>query len=260
MDQRDVSKARARETDPDASRRGTKTLAAEIAHGQRVQILLQCDELEVSEGIQTLIWRGEPCACEFAIRTPKVQVNRVLYPRVFVLLNSVPIGSLTFALKVKIEPAVRGEKGLRGDRARYYNYAFLSYANADLAEVIKRAQMLRAWGTDFFLDLLSLKTREEWLPRLYEEIDRCDVFYLFWSSQAKKSEYVMKETIYARARQASSGNGDPDIIPVIIEGPPPPPPPDELKDLHFNDWMLYVLSGTKLPPTSCENKVNHQLV
>jgi hypothetical protein len=53
----------------------------------------------------------------------------------------------------------------------------------------------------------------------------------------------MKETEYALARRMSSESSDPDIIPVIIEGPPPPSPPEALKDIHFNDSLLYVLAG-----------------
>jgi hypothetical protein len=160
-----------------------------------------------------------------------------------VLVDSVPVGSLTFALKVTAEAVSKTEPELRGDRARRYAYAFLSYASPDRAEVIKRAQGLRAGGTSFFNDLLSLDPGERWEKRLYEEIDRCDVFYLFWSSKAKASEWVMKETEYALARRLTSENGDPDIIPVIIEGPPPPSPPESLKEIHFNDNLLYVLAA-----------------
>ena len=141
------------------------------------------------------------------------------------MVNSVPVGSLTFALKVTQEKAEAGIQ-LRGDRARRYTYAFLSYASADRAEVIKRAQGLKAGGTSFFNDLLSLEPGERWEKRLYKEIDRCDVFYLFWSSQAKASKWVMKEIERALDRRAKSENGDPDIIPIIIEGPPPPAPPN----------------------------------
>ena len=69
------------------------------------------------------------------------------------------------------------------------------------------------------------------------------MFYLFWSSKAKDSEWVMKETEYALARRMTSETGNPDIIPVIIEGPPPPSPPESLKDIHFNDSLLYVLAA-----------------
>jgi hypothetical protein len=37
-------------------------------------------------------------------------------------------------------------------------------------------------------------------------------------------------------------NGDGFIRPVPIEGPPPVAPPEELRHLHFNDKVLYLLA------------------
>jgi predicted component of type VI protein secretion system len=219
LDQRDIAKALAQETDPDASRRGMQTLAAEIERGQRVDIVIEARGLGVDQERQTLVWRGEPCARQFTVAAPRDAAGRTLHPRVLVLVDSVPVGMLSFALKVE-ETAEAAKIELKGDRAKRYTYAFLSYASPDRTEVIKRAQGLRAGGTSFFNDLLSLEPGQRWEKRLYQEIDRCDVFYLFWSSKAKDSEWVIKETEYALARQARSGNGEPDVIPVIIEGPP----------------------------------------
>jgi hypothetical protein len=52
------------------------------------------------------------------------------------------------------------------------------------------------------------------------------------------------------ARNAASPNGEPDIVPVIIEGPPPPTPPDTLKDIHCKDALIYVLAGLQGPRPS----------
>jgi hypothetical protein len=242
LDQREIVKALALEADPKSSRRGVQTLAAEIARGQRVEIIFEGRGLQTDQERQSIIWRGEPCVCQFTVSVAASAAGRTFHPRVLVLVDSVPGGSLTFALKVTQEAAAAGIE-LRGDRARRYAYAFLSYASPDRAEVIKRAQGLKAGGTNFFNDLLSLEPGERWEKRLYEEIDRCDVFYLFWSSQAKDSEWVLREAEYALARRAASQDGIPDIIPVIIEGPPPAARPDSLKDIHFNDSLIYVLAG-----------------
>jgi hypothetical protein len=59
---------------------------------------------------------------------------------------------------------------------------------------------------------------------------------------------VRRGTEYALARRAASENGDPDIIPVIIEGPPPATPPESLRDIHFNDSLIYVLAGVQNRP------------
>ena len=122
-------------------------------------------------------------------------------------------------------------------------YAFLSYASSDRAEVIKRAMMLKAVGVEFFLDLLSLDPGERWERRLYEEIDRCDVFFLFWSANAARSSWVVCEAEYALRRFDVSNEEEPDIRPIIVEGPPVPPPPESLQRIHFNDPLCYVLAG-----------------
>ena len=121
-----------------------------------------------------------------------------------------------------------------------YKWAFISYASADRNEVLKRTQMLAVNGIEFFQDILRLDPGERWERRLYREIDRSDVFYLFWSSAAKTSTWVIKEVEYAM--MCNGGElAPPEIVPVIIEGPPPVEAPPELAHLHFDDRMSYFM-------------------
>ena len=80
--------------------------------------------------------------------------------------------------------------------------------------------------------------------RLYLEIDRCDLFLLFWSSHAQSSRWVRNEVKYALSRQGPDELAPPEIRPVIIEGPPIPPPWPELAHLHFGDRLVYVMAGS----------------
>jgi hypothetical protein len=127
---------------------------------------------------------------------------------------------------------------------RRYHHAFISYASEDRAEVLKRTQMLKLVSIDFFQDLLSIEPGERWAKALYKNIDKSDVFFLFWSTAAKNSEWVMKEVRYAIERHGGDDLAPPEIVPVLIEGPPPVAPPPELKDLHFNDRFLYFIAGS----------------
>jgi hypothetical protein len=83
-----------------------------------------------------------------------------------------------------------------------------------------------------------------WEKELYKHIDECDFFLLFWSHAAKKSEWVIKEAEYALGRQGPDGSGEPDIVPVILDGPPPAPPPDSLKAIHFDDRVSYFIAAS----------------
>jgi len=79
---------------------------------------------------------------------------------------------------------------------------------------------------------------------LDRKIDESDVFFLFWSTAAKRSEWVIKEVRYAIERHGGDEFAPPEIVPVLIEGPPPVAPPAELRHLHFNDKFLYFIAGS----------------
>ncbi|HKG14937.1 MAG TPA: toll/interleukin-1 receptor domain-containing protein, partial [Pyrinomonadaceae bacterium] len=81
-----------------------------------------------------------------------------------------------------------------------------------------------------------------WAKKLYSEIDKSDVFFLFWSKAARDSEWVEREVLYAIERKHGDEDAAPDIKPVILEGPPPVPPQERLRSLHFNDKMVYFIS------------------
>jgi hypothetical protein len=232
----------AHEADPQSRRRGVATLETEIAVGQKVEIRLDAPGLNVDDAIQRVVWRGEPRACQFLVTFPADASGRAYPVRVRVIVASVPVGKLMFQLRgVAPEQAADATVGLRGEKAQRFRQAFLSYASADRVEVLKGAQYLRAAGIGFFQDLLSLEAGEHWAPRIYQEIDRCDLFLLCWSSHASRSEWVIKEAEYALSRHNASGEELPEIIPMLLEGPPVPPPPQSLKDIHFNDPLRYVI-------------------
>jgi len=107
--------------------------------------------------------------------------------------------------------------------------------------VLKRVQMLTLLRIGYFQDVLHLKPGDRWERKLYRHIDKCDLFLLFWSTAAKRSQWVLKEVRYALKRKGGDHLAPPQIHPVIIEGPPAPEPPDELAHLHFNDKLIYFM-------------------
>ncbi len=233
----------AKAADPRAVRRGVATLDIDVALGERLDFILDGEGVIVAEAHQSLSWRGRPRSCSFLVETPQNFRAKAAQLRVRVLKGAAPVGQIRFSVAIDdgaaqsaIEPA--------GEAAPRYRRAFLSYASPDRAEVLKRAQALRAAGVDFFNDLLSLEPGERWEQRPYGEIDRCDVFLLFWSRAARESQWVRKEIEHARDAARVTGRSA-EILPIILEGPPPPPPPDALADLHFNDPLCYVIAAVE---------------
>jgi hypothetical protein len=242
-DRAEIVKALASESDPETRRAGVATIATEITRGQRIAIALDAGVLTVDEPVQHLTWRGAPTACQFFVRVPST-VELGSYPiKVMVITDAIPIAALRFKLRIVTRREPLGELTIQGDDAHRYRHAFLSYSSEDRAEVLKRAQSLKAASIDFFQDLLSIEPGERWEHRLYQEIDRSDLFLLFWSSNAARSEWVTREAEYALKRQSISPDHMPDISPIILEGPPIPSPPDSLKAIHFADPLVYLISA-----------------
>jgi len=231
----------AKAADSEAVRRGVATLDIDVAEGERLDFVLDGEGLVIAEPHQSLVWRGRPRSCAFLVEAPRDFNADAAQLRVRVLKGAAPVGHIRFSVAIDASDA-RAAIEPAGEAAPRYRRAFLSYASSDRAEVLKRAQALRAAGVDFFNDLLSLEPGERWERRLYEEIDRCDVFLLFWSQAAKESQWVRREI--DRARDAARDSGRPaEILPIILEGPPPPTPPESLASLHFNDPLCYVIAA-----------------
>lgn len=244
LDQTAVVEAQAGMIDPSASIRSKATLNTEILRGERIDIVLEGpSDLKIDEAHQFLIWRGEPRSCQFIVTLPSVlEGRRTIHLRARLLLAGVPIGALRFPMVVSAyEESTPLE--LVEQTAERNRRAFLSYASTDRAEVLKRMQALKVAHIECFQDFIDLEPGERWERRLYEEIDRCDLFVLFWSAAAAKSLWVAREAEYALKRQKLQGESVIDITPIILEGPPIPAPPEILKEIQFNDAIRYLIAA-----------------
>jgi hypothetical protein len=237
--------ALAAEFDPGSARRGFRGLELPLPHGALVDI-----ELRVSPGtvqapaIQRLVWRGRAEAVQFEVHTPEAERAEPhlisLTGSVIVLRDGVPIGRVGFRIAVERD-ATPLPPVPHTDRQRRFRQVFASYASPDRTEVLRRVQVLRAAGIECFQDVLDLEPGERWERELYREIDRADLFLLFWSRAAKHSDWVRREADYALKRQNGDPDAEPEIHPVVIEGPPVELPWEELLHLHFFDPLTYML-------------------
>jgi hypothetical protein len=240
LDQAPAALALAKESDPRAKRRGLAVLAVELAVGEKVGITLDAPSVMIDDPVQSMTWHGTPQACQFFAALPPADAECDFHFCARIWLQSVPIGALRFSVKAAVRPALT-QITARGTAARRYSHAFLSYASSDRPQVTKRAQALRAARIGFFQDLLSLEPGERWEARLFEEIDRCDLFLLFWSGNAARSKWVLREARYAFKRRMHSLDFLPDITPIPLTRNAPRPP-KFLNDIHFGDPLTHLLS------------------
>lgn len=230
--------AQAQQADEASERRGTYSLPLDLLPGTRVDLHLEIPTLTVSEPDAVLVWHGRTTAAQFEVVAPADAANAQVIGRVRIAVAGVPAGTLRFQVGLTAAGTSPRAAGACELRARRYRRAFVSYSSQDRAEVLRRVQAFRIAGLSVFQDILDLDPGERWERALYREIDRCDVFLLFWSHAAADSKWVGKEIEYAVARKQGNEERPPDIQPVPIEGPPIVPPPGSLKGLHFNDALL----------------------
>jgi serine/threonine protein kinase len=244
-EQTDVAKAIATDIDPNATRRGFKSLEINVKRGSRLTLCLHIPGLDIDNPVEYLVWNGRAASVLFGVTVPAEASLGNYIGTLMVSHNQIPIGHVKFMVEVSAGTQSPQAVQPLGDVARRYHKAFISYASKDRTEVLKRVQMLAQMKIDYFQDVLHLEPGDRWEKELYRHIDTSDLFLLFWSSSAKESRWVMKEVQYAIARKRGNELAAPEIIPVIIEGPPPVAPPPELAHLHFNDHLIYFMDHSR---------------
>ncbi len=233
----------ARSADEETARRARTTLGLRLKRGEVIEIAVDCAGLGLNPLTQTVKWQGEAQACAFVLSAPASIGPSRHVVIVRIAARGIPVGQLAFTLGVVASDQAAGESQLHGKRAKRYDRAFISYSSNDRPQVLRLAAALDAVGIDYFHDLLNLEPGDQWKQRLYAEIDRCDLFLLCWSEDAKQSKWVVREANRALRRQRAGG--EPEIKPYILYGPPVPLPPASLKSLHFNSPLAYVIAASE---------------
>jgi hypothetical protein len=224
-------------------------LPLDLPPNTRVDLRLEMPNLTVMEADAVLVWRGRPTAAQFEVTVPVAAPGTEAIGRVRFAVAGVPAGTIRFKVALAASGTVE-RAALPEAEAVRYRRAFVSYSSQDRAEVLRRVQAFRIAGLSVFQDILDLEPGERWARALYREIDKCDVFLLFWSRAAAASEWVAREIAYALKIKAGNDDRPPAIQPVPIEGPPPPPAPEMLRHLHFNDALLAHIQAADARPVS----------
>jgi len=204
-----------------------------VTRGTELLVRVQFARLQTAQSYETLLWDGDIANVSFAVTVPHdTAIGSCTGSVTIHWQGGARIAEIPLKLNISTEigPVVPLVQSLR-----HIQKAFASYANADRNEVLARIQGMQKILPDLkvFLDVLDLRSGQDWAKRLWQVIPDNDVFYLFWSSHAKASEWVEKEW-----RCALNTRGEEFIDPVPLVSPVDVPPPIELSAKHFNDWVL----------------------
>lgn len=201
--------------------------------GTLLSLHLEISNFIITNPRDTIEWNGEITNATFGVDVPPDAAAGPHLGTVRVYANGVRLLRLHFSLIVGPEELPAGEYPVRESHAKT---AFASYANEDRNDVLGRVQgMLKIFPNyDIFLDVVSLRSGENWENRLEREIASREVFHLFWSEAASRSDWVEREW-----KIALDTVGIDAIDPVPLQSPEQVPPPRELAEhIHFNDWIL----------------------
>lgn len=210
----------------------------DVALGATIGVSLEVRGAACDGAVQRRSWQGEPIDFSFSAEADEGVKQVVFLARVFI--NDAQIGVLAFTRNV----TGPNKKPHDGDRVRLKRHkrVFLSYSSKDRETVAAIATAYASAGVEHFWDRTSLKSGEEWHPRLRREIDRADLFHVCWSKNAAESEWVKKETEHALTRRRRN-SGKPDITVQMLDGPPWAKHPPELDSINFDDFVRAAIVG-----------------
>jgi molecular chaperone DnaK len=204
----------------------------QVTRGTVLTVQVSVEGLSIEEPQDTILWDGQVGNATFPVLVPQDASHGTRRGQARIHVDGLRIARLHFLIEVGAAASEASELPARGERHRR---AFASYASKDRDAVLARVQgMLKALpDLDLFLDVASLRSGQDWAQELMRVIPASDVFYLFWSEHAKRSEWVEREW-----RCALETRGLDFIDPVPLVSPELVPPPAELAAKHFNDWIL----------------------
>ena len=208
----------------------------------RVAIRVFSPDIEIDDNVCERTWNGKMCSFQYSIYLPEEYDKKSLTLRGRIQINGADESDIILIVKVEKE-----YQEIHTEIEKLLS-AFVSYSSADRALVAARLQgMLAATNNemDIFFDVESLRRGSEWEKEIIKEIKKRKLFYLFWSRNAQKSEYVRKELEWALQYK-----GEQFIEPVPLEDPEMCAPPESLKHKHFFDRLLNYTNA----PKANENK------
>ena len=183
-------KALAQEAQKNAERRKYIPLQCKLKRGDMVDISLNIyGETLLQSDKERVEWSGTFTECTFSYSVPKDIEDEQLRCEVFISINGVQIGKMIFVTNIVEVPRNLHPKVI----SHKFKKVFISYAHQDEEKVKFLAQAYKDLEIDYFFDRHYLKAGDIFPLKIEEYINSADMFYLCWSENAAKSDYVQKE-------------------------------------------------------------------
>ncbi|MFZ3169413.1 MAG: HEAT repeat domain-containing protein [Candidatus Methanoperedens sp.] len=198
-----------------------------------VTVKLKGKHLKVDPSESEFVWKGERNLVNFLVEVLADAPEEWTVLTYEVFIEGIRVAFIP--LDLEITSSIKSDKRNIAIIEPAHT-AFASYASQDKLRVLDRVAAVRiSAGLKIFMDCLSIHPGEEWKKRLESEIETRDIFLLFWSVNAKNSEWVTWEWKTALVRKRESA-----IQLHPLQTVTEAPPPEELKKFHFGDVYMIV--------------------
>jgi len=182
----------------------------------------------------TFRWSESVHRHEFRLRAARSLDGRVARGRLTVLSGIRIVADVILAIRVDSRVELSKEQcSLEATTGRRYRKVFASYSRRDAVVVEQFERYLGTVGDQYLRDVTSLRTGEVWDKQIERMIQEADIFQLFWSNNAMRSQQVRQEWEHALRLERENF-----VRPVYWEEPFPRDetsdlPPEPLRRLHF---------------------------
>lgn len=218
--------AKIKDIDPRAVKKEYKPLDLPVKEGDKLTIQLNLSEgVRCVDTLKSIIWHNHYTDCSFMAKLINENQDSI-EGTVRVFINDVPAGEMLFTVDVvDSEPKELYTKV----ESRRFSKIFISYAHQDENQVRGIAEGCRMLGTDYFFDRHSLHAGDVFKEKIFDYINKADLFVLCWSRNAAASEWVQIEREHALFL-IKEGKSNMSIYPLSIR--PEAPLPIDMSDKY----------------------------
>ncbi|MEM8890508.1 MAG: TIR domain-containing protein [Bacteroidota bacterium] len=225
-----------KEADPDASIQGAKTLNMPIKRKSRLEFRLSIETWEIEESAQALIWFGVPASVEYEILVPADYEGKQAIGSLIVIGEEGQLGRVRFNLQILDADAQENKDvGFAPTQGKAIKKTFLAYASENADALDSYRTQLKSEGVSI-IDPREMPG-DDWEIKVSDALLETELFCLFWSKAAEKSDEVAISWQMALGQRLDDRQRLPDMLPILIENPAPEAP-DGLEFLNFTSSEL----------------------
>jgi pSer/pThr/pTyr-binding forkhead associated (FHA) protein len=211
-----------------------------LPHATNITIVPECRGVLFNPKRVTLQWSDDWHRSIFRFYARRELAGLSRNGRINIFAGPLLVGTLRMAMlfeeQERLDPIDAGDADIS---TRPYERIFVSYSQQDKIVIRACQDMYRTLGFDELIKIDQMRDSQILQEGVKEGIEQAEIFQLFWSEHAAKSESVAREWEYAL--QLKRGEGF--LRPVYWEIPLVSPP-DTLGPFYFSYLPAYAFSSS----------------